>query len=173
MFRRHLRIIERLHATRLGAFVYHHLLHADDPPHRLALGAALGMFIALTPTMGMQSVLVIFFAWLLRANKAIGLPFVWITNPATAAPIYYPCYVIGRILLRQPGIDPGWWNQLATPPEEWTAAIEFYWYKFLEIALPLWVGCIAVGLVSGWITYEIVYRLARGIRAKRKGMPAS
>ena len=75
------------------------LLHADDPPHRLALGAAIGMFVTFLPLIGFQMALVVVLATLLRANKAVGLPIVWITNPATIVPVFYACYVIGRLML--------------------------------------------------------------------------
>jgi uncharacterized protein (DUF2062 family) len=119
--------------------------------------------------MGVQSVLVVFLAWLLRANKAVGLPLVWISNPATAVPIYYPCYRIGLFLLQRPGIPAQWWRDLASPPEGWSAALAFYWAKFLEIASPLWLGCVLVGLVSGWITYRVVHRLVSVYRLRRWG----
>ena len=44
---------------------------------------AVAMFITFTPTVGLQMILSVFFAWLLRANKAVGIPIVWISNPAT------------------------------------------------------------------------------------------
>ena len=73
---------------RVRHFVLHDILHADDPPHRLALGVAIGMFVTFTPTVGLQMVLVGVLAWLLRANKLVGLPVVWLSNPATVVPIY-------------------------------------------------------------------------------------
>jgi uncharacterized protein len=169
MLRRHLQILYHLQSSALREFVFHRVLHADDPPHRLALGAAIGVFVAFTPTLGVQTVIVIFLAWLLRANKAVGIPIVWITNPATAVPIYYPCYRIGRFLLQRPGIPMQWWKELAYPPEGWGAALMFYWGKFLEIAWPLWVGSILVGLVMGWITYRVVYGMVSAYRMRRWG----
>jgi uncharacterized protein (DUF2062 family) len=169
MFRRHLRIVYQLQSAALRNFLFHRLLHTEDPPHRLALGAAIGVFVAVTPTMGVQSVLVVFLAWLLRANKAIGVPLVWITNPATAVPIYYPCYRIGRFFLQKPPIPAEWWKELAHPPEGWSEAFSFYWGKFVEIASPLWLGCVLVGLISGWITYRIVHRLVSLHRLRRFG----
>jgi uncharacterized protein (DUF2062 family) len=169
MFHRRLRIVYQLHSLRLQDFLYRRVLHADDPPHRLALGAAIGMFVMVTPTPGLQIAGVLFLAWLLRANKVVGLPLVWISNPATAVPIFYPCYVIGRWILHRPGKPPTWWKELATPPAAWDEATAFYWAKFLEIAMPLWVGCLVVGLFLGWITYHAVYRAVAAYRLKRWG----
>ena len=78
------------------------ILHADDPPHRLALGIAIGMFVTFTPLIGFQMLISVFLAWLLRANKLVGVPLVWISNPVTFVPIYYPCYWLGCKVLGQP-----------------------------------------------------------------------
>lgn len=138
-------------------FVFRHVLHANDPPHRLALGGAIGVFVALTPTVGIQSLLVVFFAWLFRANKVVGLPLVWISNPATMVPIYYPCYVIGRVLLGEREIGFAWWRELSHPPTGWLAALRFYWDKMLEIALPLWAGSLVVSTVCALALYYVIY----------------
>ncbi len=169
MYRRHLRAAYRLHSHRFKRFLFHQVLHADDPPHRLALGAAIGMFVMATPTLGMQMVIVVFLAWLLRANKVVGLPVVWISNPATCVPIYYPCYWLGRFLLDRPSIPRAWWGDLARPPEDWAEAVAFYWNKFMDIALPLWTGCVIVGLVCGYLTYVIIYYSVAAYRMRRWG----
>ena len=38
------------------------LLSLDDTPHAIALGTAIGMFIGLTPTVGIQMIIVLLFA---------------------------------------------------------------------------------------------------------------
>ena len=54
-------------------FVVYGVLHADDTPHRIALGVAIGIFVTFTPTLGFQMILVAVIATLLRANKFVGL----------------------------------------------------------------------------------------------------
>ena len=73
---RHLLVRFRLLSRRIRRFIIHNILHADDPPHRLALGVAIGMFMTFTPTVGVQSILVALTAWVLRANKLVGMPMV-------------------------------------------------------------------------------------------------
>lgn len=158
-----LRVLNR----RIRRYVLQQLVHADDPPHRLALGAAIGVFVTFTPTVGIQSFLVLFLAWLLRANKAIGLPTVWVTNPATIVPIYYPCYVIGRTLLGEPEIGVQWWHELSQPPPGTVATTVFYWDRMLEIAVPLWLGCLIVSTLVGVITYYSVYFGVHYYRSQR------
>ncbi|MCA9121238.1 MAG: DUF2062 domain-containing protein [Planctomycetaceae bacterium] len=150
-------------------FLFHTVLHADDPPGRLALGAAIGVFFAFTPTFGIQMLLVVFAAWLLRANKAVGLPVVWISNPATMMIIYYPCYIVGCTILGRESIDRRWWSELRKPPAGWWQAVEFYWSHLLEIAMPLWLGCLLVATCLAVPTYYLVYYVIRGYRLKRWG----
>lgn len=131
------------------------------------MGVAIGLFFTFTPFLGLQMLLVVTFAWLLRANKVVGLPMVWISNPATFVPIFYPCYCIGRWMLGWPAVGRKWWSELAHPPESGWAVTEFYWGRTLEIFAPLMLGCFAVALpiaVLGYFgTREFVvrYRTAR------------
>ena len=166
-----LRRYARRNWARLRRFVVHNLLHADDPPHKLALGFAIGMFVTLTPTMGVQMLLVVFLAWLLRANKTVGVPLVWITNPATTIPIYYSLYVVGQRLLGTEHVGWEWWAELAKrPPVEgrWETT-RFYWEKMLEVAAPLWVGCLVGGLICAALSYVVVYYCVVAYRLRRWG----
>lgn len=153
----------------LRDFVLHSVLHADDPPHRLALGIAIGLFVTFTPTVGFQTVIVIFLAWLFNANKVVGVPLVWITNPVTIVPIFYTCYRVGRLALRQPGVGFGWWTQLTQPPEGWWDGVAFYSQRFAQIAAPLWLGSIFVGFLLATAAYYISYYAIYGYRMKRWG----
>jgi len=166
---RHLRLRLRLFRRQLQAFIIHHVLHADDPPHRLALGIAIGVFVAFTPTVGFQMVISVFLAWVFRANKAVGPPIVWITNPATMIPIYYSCYVVGRLILQHEPVRARWWRELAHPPEGWWEGVVFYWQRFTHIAVPLWVGCLLVSTILGYISYRISLSAISAYRMRRWG----
>lgn len=148
-------------------FVVRQVLHADDPPHRLALGVGIAMFVMFTPTIGLQSVLVVALAWLLGANKLVGLPLIWISNPATFVPIYYPCYRIGRWIMGGEPTSMAWWQELASPPEGRTEALRFYWGRMLEIIGPLIVGGVVVGAVFGTLSYVLTYQVVVKYRALR------
>jgi uncharacterized protein (DUF2062 family) len=166
---RYLVVQYRYYLARLRRFIAHDVLHADDPPHPLALGAAIGIFIMYTPTFGFQMLLIVFVAWLLKANKVIGIPVAWVSNPATAVPIYYACFVVGRVLLGHPHMEEGWWAQLAKPPVGLWARVEFYWSKVMEIAAPLWVGSIVLGVITAIPTYYAVYYAVGSYRMRRWG----
>ncbi len=159
----------RVWSRRVRRFVVHQILHADDPPHRLALGIAIGIFVTFTPTVGFQMALVVLLAWLLRANKVVGLPVVWISNPATIVPIFWPCYVVGQLLLGTEPIDAKWWHSLAHPPATMMARIGFYTDRFMEVFWTLWVGGIVVGLAVAYPTYYIAYYSIRAYRLRKWG----
>lgn len=159
-----------------------HLLHLDDSAHRIALGVAIGTFVAVTPTWGIQMILVVGLAWLCRANKVAGVPMVWVTNPATNVPIYSFCYAIGRALVGGPG-----WDEVKHRMAElfdaslgWGPLVRSWADLMWHAAAPLWVGTCVVGAVAGAIMYVIMYYLiafhrrrhARHLAAAGKQAPA-
>lgn len=149
------------------SFVVHQVLHAHDPPQRLALGIAVGVLVGFTPTVGIQMPLCFFLAWLLRANKMVGLPLVWISNPATMVPMMYCCYLVGRRMLNLDAVSYAWWEELTHPPsvDRW----QFYWDRLLQIALPLWLGSLVVGGLAAIISYYISFWLICSYRLRRWG----
>ncbi len=158
--------------NKIKQFIVHNILHIDDTPHRLALGVAIGFFVSWTPTIGLQSILVVMFAVLLRANKIVGLPFVWISNPFTFLAIYWPNYLIGNaimaICLHRPRMNYQDFKELTLTVVNSTKEL-FYSGKisnFTDIVsecmafiVDLWVGSIIIGLVLGIVTYFLSYRL--------------
>ncbi len=131
---------------RLKRFFIYRVLHVDDTPHRIALGVAIGMFITWSPTIPCQMILTLTFSALLRANKFVGVPFVWISNPLTVVPIYYPNYWLGATLLGCRSIG---WQELAAlfrPDRGFSEWMQAWWTASGHILLPLWVGSVIVGL---------------------------
>ena len=167
--RRRLAARRRYYWSRTRRYVVENVLHATDSPHKLALGAAIGMFVALLPAMGIQMYLTFVIAWMCRANKVIGLPLAWISNPATMIPLYWSLFEVGRRILGYDAMTPGWWRELGDPPSGWIAGPKFYWDKFTEIAWPLWFGCTLVGLILAIATYMIVYFGVRSYRMRKFG----
>ena len=155
---------------KIERFLVYRVLSINDSPHRIALGVAIGIFVTWTPTMGLQMMLTVALCFLLRANKFVGVPFVWISNPLTIVPIYGPNYFVGCRILDHPATDA--WKTLhrasTAATDGWLDRIGTWFDAIKPIFLELWVGSIVVGLVLGIITYFVVYSMVIIYRAKLK-----
>lgn len=116
-------------------------------PDEIAKGLALGIFIGMTPTFGLQMLLAICLAFLLKENKLAAALGVWITNPVTAPFIYALEYESGRLLL---GLD-----RVRLPQELTFSAIG---HLGLDVMLPLWFGSLIYGILCGGLTYALTLR---------------
>jgi hypothetical protein len=157
-------------------FLRDRVLHTSDTPHRIALGMAIALFVAFTPTIGLQMFIAVAIAALFRANKAICIPIVWISNPITALPIYYFCWWIGMRLL--PGADSTGWHVImgriveAMSLSFWSNALTLeFWSSLgsfmLNLGVTLWVGCCFVGLVAGALGYVATHWAVTAYRRRR------
>ena len=121
-------------------------------PREIALGFALGIFIGMTPSMGMQMPIVIFFAALLKWNKISSVLGVWITNPATAPFLYSLTYVLGAKILGYEKIRQINWSELS---------IGTLMQKAPKTLAAMGVGGIALGLPLAVLAYVIALALSR------------
>jgi len=145
----------------------HHILHADDSPGRIALGAAIGMFVAWTPTIGAQMLIAVSLAAFLGANKAVTLPVVWITNPVTVVPIYWFNYRLGYFLItgdwHSGGAVRGKIVEMCRASLGTNIFSDTYWRDLtrlmVDIGWPLWTGSIFTGLILGLITYVAIRQI--------------
>jgi uncharacterized protein (DUF2062 family) len=128
----------------------------------IAGGLALGVFIGLTPTMGIQVFLTGLAAYFLKVNIPIAVAGSLVTNPFTAGIIYPLQYQLGVWLVGVP--DPkeleGYSGMLRT---------------FTRYAKPLSVGSILTGGVAAGLVYGLVTLLwtyARNLFGRETGSGA-
>ncbi|MGH7201555.1 MAG: DUF2062 domain-containing protein [Planctomycetaceae bacterium] len=144
------------------------ILQLDDSPHSIAMGVAVGMFLGLLPTIGVQMVLVMLVAFLarpfLRFNRVAALSTVFITNPLTVVPIYYCEYWVGT-----------WIFEGDLTPEDFARILEFHgltqWWSailelFIDVGAPLVVGSLIVATVAGVLSYPIIRWLIHAMRSE-------
>jgi len=79
--------------------VYERFVKIRGRPREIALGFALGIFIGMTPTMGIQMPIAVFFAAIFKWSKISAVFGVWVTNPFTSPFIYGITYIVGAKLL--------------------------------------------------------------------------
>jgi len=118
------------------------------------------MFITFLPIVGIQTFVAVGLSALFRANKAVCIPVVWITNPFTILPIYGACWVIGQWAVAAPGAA-GPHEVLAQLQDVKAVSASFfdlsYWQglldQLLSLGIELWVGCALVGLIFAILSY--------------------
>ena len=135
-------------------------------PRAIAGGLALGTFIAFTPTVGVQLILAFVAATFFNMNRPAAMIPVWITNPITVAPIYTFNYWLGSTVWGGPPlsevsglfIDIG---RTLTRLEFWNIKEQFVAVLQMgkEILIPLLLGSIAIGAVSGLLVYFFSLKL--------------
>jgi uncharacterized protein len=113
-------------------------------------GVAIGLFWAMMPIPG-QTIAAAATAIFLRLNLPLSIIFVWVTNPITAAPVYYLAYKLGSVLLNEPIQN---------------VAFEFSMHWMTETLIHIWqpliAGCLLLGVCSaaiGSVTIRILWRI--------------
>ena len=85
------------------------LLHLDDPPPRIALALAVGVFISCTPLLGVQTLLSFAVAVVFRLNRAATITGTWLNLPWFAPLIYGASLKIGTLIIPDPtGVRSAW-----------------------------------------------------------------
>lgn len=160
---------------RTERFFIYRVLHADDTPHRLALGIAVGMFCAWLPIMGFQMAATVVLASFIRANRIVGLPVVWVSNPLTAAPIYFANYWFGNLIMNIFRSAPAMTYQeyqdflgrflgvFLNPSNVFSNLFEAEFWRNLarflaDVSWDLWLGSLIMGLFLGGLAYIVSYR---------------
>jgi uncharacterized protein (DUF2062 family) len=110
---------------------------------------ALGVFMGISPLLGLHTIGAFFIAWLLRLNRLVAIIGVYITNPWTIAPIYTFCLWVGAKLTGLERIIPTiGWNDVT---------LMVYMSELKPLIKPFLVGTIVVGSLSAVISYFIIH----------------
>ena len=148
------------------------LLHLDDPPRRIALALAVGVFIGCTPFWGLQTVLAVIVATVFRLNRAATITGAWMNLPWFAPFVYSAAINVG--LLVAPGLrggDAASLDTLLRNPVALSWAAVWSWLR--GHSLPLLIGSAIVGGVAAVVTYTVALaallrrRRARGARPEQ------
>ncbi|MEO1593113.1 MAG: DUF2062 domain-containing protein [Cyanobacteria bacterium J06632_22] len=140
-------------------YLYIRFIRLRGHPREIARGIAAGVFAGCYPLFGLQTIIGVAIAAVLRGNKIMAAAATWISNPLTYVPIYAFNFQMGRWLLRQP-MDMQVFSN-ADSFREWTSL-------GMDITLALMVGSTAVGLVLGVLSYGLSLALIQRLR-RRKG----
>lgn len=88
-----------MNPDRLRRYYLIRLKRLRGSPRDLALGFALGVFVGLTPTMPLHTILIFLLTYISRSSFIAGMISSWLVcNPLTFAPIYYFSLRIGNVI---------------------------------------------------------------------------
>ncbi len=158
--------------------VFRWLIRLRGSPQAIAGGFSLGLFIAFTPTIGIQIFLAFFLATALNVNRPAAVLAVWLTNPVTIPAIFSLNYLLGSLIWEGPSVPVAsrrlfeLASQLTTfdlwaITDQLSAVAELG----MDIIVPLILGSIIAGALSATLSYVVLFRLLTFLfarRAKRK-----
>jgi len=143
---------------RFARYFYDRFIRLHGSPEQIAWGAAVGFFVAMSPTMGFQMLIAVPLAALFKVNKVAAAVSVWLTNPATAPFIYWFNYKVGAKLLGYP-VKAGF---LSNP--SW----ETFWYSGRHVFLSLTLGGAITGIVIALAGYFVILSMVKTAREKAR-----
>ncbi|NES80366.1 MAG: DUF2062 domain-containing protein [Moorea sp. SIO2B7] len=131
-------------------YFYKSLLRLRGKPKAIARGFSIGVFAGCFPLLGLQIMIGVLLAALLRGNKLASVAGTWISNPITYVPIFVFNFKVGKLLLGSRDLS--------------VAAIDFQSLSELmelgyTIIATLLLGCFVVGSVLAFCTYFLSLRL--------------
>jgi hypothetical protein len=138
------------------------IVKLDDPPHKLALAAAVGIFVAFSPWLGLHIVSCLFFAWIFRLNKLVVLTATFVNNPWTVVPMYGFCLWFGIKIT----------GGMAESPEiAWTSlGFRDLFSVLLPYLWPFVAGTVVIGGIAAVLSYFLFFWLVRRYRREEKAV---
>jgi len=128
-------------------------LHGN--PHYLAMGMAIGVFVGMTPTFPLHTVIAVPLSHLARGSKRAAMLGVWISNPLTLPFCYYAAYKLGMWVMDKP--SPFTTLNLKTVSDLLDLGI--------EIIAAMMLGGLILGGICGIAAYALTHHIARVTRA--------
>jgi hypothetical protein len=143
---------------RFRSFVKH-IFELRDSPHSIALGIAIGIFVGLTPTVGMQMVISTIVATFCNANRVAAISMVYITNPFTIIPVYSFIYYFGCFITST--TPKGIMSVLhqINAQESLIGKFSIVVSQGWSIQGPLWIGSVLIGILCAFPAYILVKRM--------------
>ena len=125
--------------------------HQNGSPFYHARGLALGVFSGCFPFFGLQTLIGVFLAKLVKGNIWLAVIGTWISNPFTYIPLYYFNYKVGSILL----------NNSPNNIIEENLVIDDIWKQGGIFSLRLLLGSSFVGLLLALISGSVIFFISK------------
>jgi uncharacterized protein (DUF2062 family) len=138
--------------------LYLRLMRLKGHPREVAGGMAIGVFVGMTPTVPLHTILAVLIALILKKSKLAAALGVWVANPFMLPFIYFLDYKVGQLLT---GADA---PSLAISNFSITNLVDLGW----SIAFPLFFGGAVTGILCAIPSYYVTRRLILLYQARRR-----
>ncbi len=145
-------------AKRSLRLLYLRLMRLKGQPKEVAGGMAIGVFVGMTPTVPLHTILAVLIALILKRSKLAAALGVWVANPFMLPFIYFLDYKVGQLLT---GADA---PSLAISNFSIANLIDLGW----SISFPLFFGGAVTGILCAIPSYYITKRLILVYQARRR-----
>lgn len=126
-------------------------------PQYVATGMAIGVFVAVTPTIPFHTAIALALAFIFKGSKAAAVIGVWFSNPLTIPVLYYGSYKIGTLLLRGP-----------VPYDIHFESISELFELGLDVTLAMLIGGALLGIIPAVAAYFITFRVVVRLRERSR-----
>lgn len=149
---------------RMLKLIYYRFVRLRGTPEQISLGLSLGIFVGMTPFIGVHTVIAVALASLFKWSKITAAIGVMITNPFTAPLIYPVTYKLGAMV--NAFSSPSQWSKIYEP-----GGVIGLMKSSPVIFIDLFVGGVLIGLplslVSYYITMYAVSRARRRLKIRK------
>lgn len=160
--------------TRSTKYVLLRLKRLPSSPHRIAVGAAAGVFAVFTPFLGAQLMLAGIIAWVMRGSLLASFLSSFVGNPLTYPIIWFATFNLGNVLIggkatarlvNLRGQGEALWDSIVSGSLEGAAhALESLW----PIVKPMVVGSLPLGFLAAALSYVGVRRLIGAAQLRKR-----
>ena len=131
-------------------------------PRDLSLGIAIGVFVGITPTIPLHTVLAVALAVALRGSKLAAALGVWVANPLTIPIFYYGSYRLGSFALGM--------SELTLPT---TYSVFSIMKLGGHVTVAMLHGGVLLGILPAVLAYFLTYRFTSSPRFQGELSPTT
>ncbi|WP_455482381.1 DUF2062 domain-containing protein [Bartonella sp. B35(2025)] len=156
--------------SRSFCYMRKRILRISATPHKVALGFAIGIFLACSPFFGVHIILAVLLSWILRGNFAAAILGTIFSNPLTFLLIIMADYKVGYLCLSLfSNVNEISLSQIHTLFDGLTLSNVSLLFKdtWNSIMRPMILGGILLGFIFGSLSYIGVYRAIVRFQQKR------
>jgi len=134
-----------------------HIKKLQGEPRYIAMGMAIGVFVAITPTIPFHTIIAIGLAFILKGSKPAAIIGVWVSNPVTIPVFYYACFKVGTLFLNDP-----------IPYDIHFESIHELLNLGLDVTVAMLIRGVLLGIIPALIAYFITYRFISKLRERAR-----